>query len=112
MAPWRLRPPNPDKTFVAVTNPPHPIVLDGERRPRPRRGHPTFGGGANMIKGLLVLTIGVGLAVGGMSAAHDERHGSVKVLAARDIAEKLDGKEAKATAVEVTLEPGQAGDAH
>jgi hypothetical protein len=65
-----------------------------------------------MIKGLLVLTIGIGLAVGAMSAVHDERHESVKVLAARDIAEKLDGKDAKATAVEVTLEPGQASDAH
>ena len=31
----------------------------------------------------------------------------MKPVAARDIVEKLDGKEAKATAVEVTLEPGQ-----
>ncbi len=30
----------------------------------------------------------------------------------REIAEKLDGKETNATAVEVTLEPGQAGDSH
>jgi quercetin dioxygenase-like cupin family protein len=66
-----------------------------------------------MTRTLLVLTIGVGLAVGGMSAArHDEGHDSVKVLAARDIAERLDGKEAKATAVEVTLEPGQASPPH
>src|SRR5439155_26205334 len=71
------------------------------------------GGGADMTRALLVLTIGFGLGVGGMSAArHDEKHESVKLLAARDIAEKLDGKDAKATAVEVTLEPGQAGDAH
>ena len=65
-----------------------------------------------MIKGLLVLTIGLGLAVGGMSAGHDERHDSVKELAARDIVEKRDGKDAKATAVEVTLEPGQASAPH
>jgi quercetin dioxygenase-like cupin family protein len=60
----------------------------------------------------LVLTIGVGLAVGGVNAAHDEKHDSVKLLAARDIAEKLDGKETKATAVQVTLEPGQASAPH
>jgi quercetin dioxygenase-like cupin family protein len=36
----------------------------------------------------------------------------VKPLAARDIVEKVDGKEAKATAVEVTLEAGQAGSPH
>ena len=33
-------------------------------------------------------------------------------MAERDIAEKLDGKEAKATVVELTLEPGQAGKPH
>lgn len=54
------------------------------------------------------------MATGGMIAArHDEKkHVSVKVLAARDIVEKIDGKESKATAVEVTLEAGQAGDPH
>src|SRR5689334_5380457 len=66
-----------------------------------------------MTRALLVLTIGVGLGVGGMTAAqHDQKHDSVKLLAARDIAEKLDGKQSKATAVEVTLEPGQASAAH
>lgn len=66
-----------------------------------------------MSRSLLVLTIGLGLGIGGMTAAqHDEKHDSVKLLAARDIAEKLDGKQAKATAVEVTLEPGQASAAH
>ncbi len=63
---------------------------------------------------VLMLAAGVGLAACGMTAArHDEKsHGAVKPLAARDIFEKVDGKEAKATAVEVTLEPGQAGAAH
>ncbi|QEL19379.1 cupin domain-containing protein [Limnoglobus roseus] len=68
-----------------------------------------------MIRGTLVLVTGISLGLGGMLAArHDEKpHGTaVKLLAARDIAEKLDGKEAKATAVEVTIEPGQAGDPH
>ncbi|MBP3957368.1 cupin domain-containing protein [Gemmata sp. G18] len=66
-----------------------------------------------MIRGALLLAAGIGLGAGGMTAArHDEKHGSVKVLAARDIAEKLDGKEAKATTVEVTLEAGKAGEPH
>lgn len=67
-----------------------------------------------MVRGVLVLAAGIGLAAGGTTAArHDENHsGSVKALAARDIVEKVDGKEAKATAVEVTLETGQAGTPH
>jgi quercetin dioxygenase-like cupin family protein len=67
-----------------------------------------------MVRRLLILATVVGLAACGMTAArHDEkRHGSVKPLAARDIVEKVDGKEAKATAVEVTLEAGQAGAPH
>jgi quercetin dioxygenase-like cupin family protein len=67
-----------------------------------------------MLRGTLVLIAGLGLGAGGMIAArHDEKpHGTAKVLIARDIAEKLDGKDAKATAVEVTLEPGQAGNPH
>ena len=67
-----------------------------------------------MVRRVLVLAAGIGLAAGGMTAArHDEKsHGSVKPIAARDIVEKVDGKEAKATAVEVTLEAGQAGSPH
>jgi quercetin dioxygenase-like cupin family protein len=67
-----------------------------------------------MIRGVLVLAVGIALGAGGLTAArHDDKpHGSVRPLAARDIAEKIDGKEAKATAVEVTLEPGQASAAH
>ena len=44
-----------------------------------------------------------------MTAAQHDHHEGVKVttLAARDIVEKLDGKEAKATFLEVTLEAGQ-----
>ena len=48
-----------------------------------------------------------------MFAAHDHVDGEkVKVLSATDIKEKLDGKEATATAVEVTIEPGKAGVPH
>src|SRR5262245_2279785 len=62
----------------------------------------------------LVLAAGIGLVAAGMIAArHDEKsHGSVKPLAAHDITEKVNGKEAKATAVEVTFEPGQASASH
>lgn len=66
-----------------------------------------------MIRNLLLLAIGGLLTAGGMSFAHLHEDGeSVKVLSARDIVEKLDGKEAKVTMVEVTLNPGQAGKPH
>lgn len=66
-----------------------------------------------MVRGVLALATGVGLGAGGMLAArHDGGHGAVKVLAARDIAEKLDGKAMTATAVEVTFAPGEASPAH
>ena len=65
-----------------------------------------------MIRRALVLALGIGLAAGITAAGHDEKHESVKLLAARDIAEKIDGKEAKATAVEVTLGPGESDAPH
>src|SRR5262245_18756984 len=56
------------------------------------------------------------LAVGGMSLAHHDEHGKdaphVKLLSQKDIIEKLDGKKAKATMVEVTLAPGEVEAAH
>ena len=64
---------------------------------------------------LLGLTIVAG-AVGGMSLALHDEHGKggahVKQLSQRDIIEKLDGKKAKATMVEVTLAPGEVEAAH
>jgi quercetin dioxygenase-like cupin family protein len=66
-----------------------------------------------MTRSALVLAIGIGVGAVGMAGArHDEKHEAVRPLAVRDIAEKLDGKETTATAVEVTLEPGQAGVSH
>ena len=66
-----------------------------------------------MTRGTLMVAAGLVLGAGGLIAAqHDEKHEAVRPLAVRDIAEKLDGKEAKATAVEVTLEPGQEGAPH
>ena len=70
-----------------------------------------------MIRTLLTLAAGIGVGVAGMTAAgmtaaqHDKK-GAAKTIAARDIVEKLDGKETKATFVEVTYEPGQAGKPH
>ena len=66
-----------------------------------------------MTRGTLIVAAGIVLGAVGMAAArHDEKHEAVKPLAVRDIAEKLDGKKAKATTVEVTLEPGEAGAPH
>src|SRR5262245_12924582 len=56
------------------------------------------------------------LAAGAMSLAHHDEHGKggahVKLLSQKDIIEKLDGKKAKATMVEVTLAPGEVEAAH
>ena len=66
-----------------------------------------------MIRTLLTLAVGIGVVAGGMKAAHDHEDGEkVKVLSSFDIKEKLDGKDAKATIVEVTIEPGEAGLRH
>jgi quercetin dioxygenase-like cupin family protein len=66
-----------------------------------------------MIRSLLFLTIGIATGVAGMAAVHDHEDGeSVKVISERDINEKLDGKDAKVSVVEVTLGPGQAGLPH
>jgi quercetin dioxygenase-like cupin family protein len=64
-----------------------------------------------MIRTLLTLAAGIGIGASGMFAPHHDGE-QVKVVSERNIAEKIDGKEAKATVVEVTIEPGQAGLAH
>ena len=68
-----------------------------------------------MRRTLLAFIMSV-LAAGGMSLAHHDEHGKggahVKLLSQKDIIEKLDGKKAKATTVEVTLAPGQVEAAH
>jgi quercetin dioxygenase-like cupin family protein len=66
-----------------------------------------------MNRNLLVLMIGFGFGAGSMTLAHHHGDGeSVKIITARDIKEKLDGKDAKVTFVEVTLNPGQSGAPH
>src|SRR5262245_57953313 len=66
-----------------------------------------------MIRTLLTLAAGVGVGVA-VTFAADHDHKSVKVtqLSRRDIIEKLDGKAASATVVEVTFEPGQKDPPH
>src|SRR5687767_11370691 len=87
----------------------HPFVLVAE----PCQGCISSFGGSSMIRTLSVLAVGIGVGIAGMNADHHgEKSASVKILAVRDMAEKLDGKEARATAVEVTLVPGQAGAPH
>ena len=62
----------------------------------------------------LTLTIGVVLGIGGLTMAdHDgPAKRSAKVISEKDIAEKINGKESKATTVEVTLDPGQSSPPH
>jgi quercetin dioxygenase-like cupin family protein len=63
------------------------------------------------IRSLLTLVAGIGVGAIGMASAHDKAE-NVAPLARRDIQERLDGKEAKATFVEVTFGPGQKGEPH
>jgi quercetin dioxygenase-like cupin family protein len=54
------------------------------------------------------------LGYGGLMLAGQEGHGkvTVKPVSEKDIAEKVDGKDSKATTVEVSLEPGQSSPPH
>jgi quercetin dioxygenase-like cupin family protein len=59
------------------------------------------------------LFIAIVLCAAGMTLAHSHKDDEkVKVISTGDIKEKLDGKDAKMTVVEVTLEPGKSGVAH
>lgn len=58
-----------------------------------------------------VVVVVLGLAA--IAAADKHSDGErVKVIGTHEMQEKLDGKDAKATVVEVTIEPGQEGVAH
>ena len=70
-----------------------------------------------MSRTCLLLAVLTALGVGGAILAQHVQHtdkGQVKVtqLSQRDIIEKLDGKAARATVVEVTFEPGQKDSPH
>ena len=62
-----------------------------------------------MIRTLLTLAAGIGVGVAVTFAADHDHHKAVKVtqLSQGDVTEKIDGKQAKATVLEVTFEPGQ-----
>jgi quercetin dioxygenase-like cupin family protein len=65
------------------------------------------------MRTLFTLTAGVVLIGGLTLAANSGVHKSpAKVIAEKLIAEKIDGKDSKATTVEVTLEPGQSSPPH
>jgi quercetin dioxygenase-like cupin family protein len=65
---------------------------------------------------MLLIAMGVCAGIGGWSLAQGDGHGkgkpTVKVLSAVDIAEKIDGKKAKSTTVEVTIGPGESSAPH
>ena len=61
----------------------------------------------------MFLAFGIGLGSSDWRQPHNhEDNESVRLISARDIKEKLDGKDAKVTFVEVTLGPGQSGLPH
>jgi hypothetical protein len=63
---------------------------------------------------LSTLAAGIGVGVAVTFAPDQDHHRAVKVtqLSQRDIIEKVDGKAASATVVEVTFEPGQTDSPH
>ena len=66
-----------------------------------------------MKRSFLLLFALIGLGIGGAAFAHLHEDGeAVRVISAQNIAEKLDGNDAKVTIVEVTIEPGKSGLAH
>jgi quercetin dioxygenase-like cupin family protein len=65
-----------------------------------------------MMRNLLAAVLGIGLGAVGMAAVEHAGHGTARTIAERDIVEKLDGKDAKVSFVEVSLEPGEANAPH
>jgi quercetin dioxygenase-like cupin family protein len=69
-----------------------------------------------MNRTLLALFLGAAVGIGGMTLAEQHGHGSgkvkVKTVSERNVTEKLDGKDARVTVVEVTMEPGQGSPPH
>src|SRR3954467_2587309 len=67
-----------------------------------------------MIRTLFALAAGIGVGVAVTFASDHDHHKAVKVtkLSQQDVIEKLDGKAASVTVVEVTFEPGQEDSPH
>jgi quercetin dioxygenase-like cupin family protein len=66
--------------------------------------------GKNIVR-LSLVAIGFGLAGLVWASSHEDGE-QVRVISQQDIIEKLDGEEAAATVVEVTIEAGKSGLAH
>jgi quercetin dioxygenase-like cupin family protein len=64
-----------------------------------------------VMRTVLALTISALLSVGAL-AGHNHVASDMKVFSARDIAEKLDGKDTRATTYEVTIEPAKGSAPH
>ena len=60
------------------------------------------------MRTIFTLTVLCSLALAG----HEHGKAKVTTISATDIAEKLDGKDAKVTMIEVTIEPGQSSPPH
>jgi quercetin dioxygenase-like cupin family protein len=62
-----------------------------------------------MNRTFLTLAVCAAFGIGGMAVARHDEKGGAKVtdLSRRDIVEKLDGKDARVTVEEVTIEPGE-----
>jgi quercetin dioxygenase-like cupin family protein len=66
------------------------------------------------MRTVLTLSVGAMLGVGGLILAQQASHGTIrlKVISATDVVEKLDGKDAKVSMLEVTIDPGQSSPPH
>ena len=63
-----------------------------------------------MKRTLLLAVTAIFLVASGIAFAHQPENGeSVREISSHDIKEKLDGKDAAVTTVEVTIEPGKEG---
>src|SRR5258707_14529577 len=66
---------------------------------------------------ILIVGVAIGIGIASLTLAHAKENASengeqVKVLASYDVKEKVDGKDATVTMVEVSFGPRQAGTSH
>jgi quercetin dioxygenase-like cupin family protein len=66
------------------------------------------------MRAFLALSIGILMVIGGLTWAGHSNHGKskLKTVLETDVVEKLDGKAARVTTLEVTIEPGQGSKPH
>ncbi|TWU05362.1 cupin domain-containing protein [Allorhodopirellula heiligendammensis] len=65
----------------------------------------------NWLKALFAITIPLAIGVATADNPHEDGE-RVRVLSVQDIQERVEGKQSKATMVEVTIGPGESGLAH